>query len=45
MPTLATLAGLGLLVSLGIWQTRQYAEKSRRETLQERRLERDPQRR
>jgi cytochrome oxidase assembly protein ShyY1 len=42
IPTLATTAGLVLLVSLGVWQTNQYLEKKRRETLQNRRVEREP---
>lgn len=42
IPTVATLAGLALLLALGTWQTTQYFEKKRRETLQNQRVEKEP---
>lgn len=42
IPTVASLAGLAVLLALGTWQTGRYFDKKRRETLQERRLEKSP---
>jgi len=42
IPTLASLAGLTLLLALGAWQTNEYFDKKRRETLQNHRVDEKP---